>query len=82
MNRATDGTEEQQSLQELIIPTDHKEKALPHTIKSILSQSTPYRVIVVDGGSTDRTIEILRQDPHISWCMAPKRCASQMNAGA
>lgn len=66
----------------IIIPTYNEEKALPHTIKSVLSQSTPYRVIVVDGGSTDRTIEILRQDPHIYWCMAPKGRASQMNAGA
>lgn len=66
----------------VIIPTYNEEKALPHTIRFVLSQSPPYRVIVVDGGSTDRTLEILRQDSHISWCMAPKGRASQMNAGA
>lgn len=66
----------------VIIPTYNEEKALPHTIKSVLSQSPPYRVIVVDGGSTDRTLEILRQDSRITWCIAPKGRASQMNAGA
>ncbi|MCA9500492.1 MAG: TIGR04283 family arsenosugar biosynthesis glycosyltransferase [Nitrospirales bacterium] len=66
----------------VIIPTYNEEKALPHTIRSVFSQSTPYRVIIVDGGSTDHTLEILRQDSQISWCMAPKGRASQMNAGA
>ena len=66
----------------VIIPTYNEEKALPHTIRSVLSQSTPYQVIVVDGGSTDRTLEVLRQTSQISWCTAPKGRASQMNAGA
>ncbi|MCA9453607.1 MAG: TIGR04283 family arsenosugar biosynthesis glycosyltransferase [Nitrospiraceae bacterium] len=66
----------------VIIPTYNEEKALPHTISSVLSQSTPYQVIVVDGGSTDRTLEVLRQTSQISWCTAPKGRASQMNAGA
>lgn len=65
-----------------IIPTYNEEKALPQTFKSVFSQSAPYRVIVVDGGSTDRTLEIIHQNSQISWCMAHKGRASQMNAGA
>lgn len=66
----------------IIIPTYNEEQALPRTIKSVFSQLTSYRVIVVDGGSTDRTLEILRQDSRISCVTAPKGRASQMNAGA
>ncbi|HBP90270.1 MAG: TIGR04283 family arsenosugar biosynthesis glycosyltransferase [Nitrospira sp.] len=66
----------------VIIPAYNEELALPHTIKSVVSQSAPYRVIVVDGGSTDRTLEILHQEPQISCVTAPKGRALQMNAGA
>ena len=66
----------------VIIPTYNEERALPHTIRSVLSQSTPYRIVVVDGGSTDHTLEILHQDSRITWLTAPKGRASQMNAGA
>ncbi|HNP60482.1 MAG TPA: TIGR04283 family arsenosugar biosynthesis glycosyltransferase [Nitrospirales bacterium] len=66
----------------VIIPTYNEEKALPQTIESVYSQSPPYRVIVVDGGSTDRTLEILRQHSQFSCFTAPKGRASQMNAGA
>lgn len=66
----------------VIIPIYNGEKVLPQTIKSVYSQSAPYRVIVMDGGSTDRTLEILHQDSQITRVTAPKGRASQMNAGA
>jgi rSAM/selenodomain-associated transferase 2 len=66
----------------VIIPTYNEERALPHTLLSVFQQSGRYRVIVVDGGSTDRTLEILKQDSRISWLTAPKGRASQQNAGA
>ncbi|MEM2002317.1 MAG: glycosyltransferase [Candidatus Methanomethylicaceae archaeon] len=45
----------------VIIPTYNEEKGIEETLKSISSQTLPrsdYEIIVVDGGSTDRTVEI------------------------
>ncbi|MDZ4732118.1 MAG: TIGR04283 family arsenosugar biosynthesis glycosyltransferase [Nitrospirota bacterium] len=39
----------------VIIPAYNEEKALPHTLGELLSQSGDYEVIVVDGGSIDCT---------------------------
>lgn len=44
----------------VIIPTYNEEKALPATFRHLLAQSGECEVIVVDGGSTDRTVEIAR----------------------
>jgi rSAM/selenodomain-associated transferase 2 len=66
----------------IIIPTYNEEQALPYTLLSVFQQSDPYRIIVVDGGSTDRTPDILRQHSRITRLTAPKGRASQMNAGA
>lgn len=78
----------------VIIPAYNEEKALPHTLRELLRQSGDYEVIVVDGGSTDRTLAVLAEfslskypapfTPHPSRLAftAPKGRASQMNAGA
>jgi len=66
----------------VIIPTYNEERALPHTLRSVFQQSGPYHIIVVDGESTDRTLEILHQDSRITCLTAPKGRASQMNVGA
>jgi rSAM/selenodomain-associated transferase 2 len=78
----------------VIIPAYNEEKALPHTLRKLLRQSGDYEVIVVDGGSTDRTLAVLAEfsfskypapfTPHPSRLAftAPKGRASQMNAGA
>jgi rSAM/selenodomain-associated transferase 2 len=72
----------------VIIPTYNEEKALPATLSHLLAQSGEYEVIVVDGGSTDRTREIvdsLRITHHaspITLITALKGRAGQMNTGA
>jgi rSAM/selenodomain-associated transferase 2 len=78
----------------VVIPTYNEEKALPHTLCELLRQSGDYEVIVVDGGSIDRTQAVLAEfsfteypalrTPHDSrlFLTAPKGRASQMNAGA
>lgn len=66
----------------VIIPAYNEERALPATLESLLHQSGDYEVIVVDGGSTDRTREIAQAEPCIRLLSAPKGRASQMNTGA
>ncbi len=66
----------------VIIPTYHEETALPATLRHLLAQSGEYEVIVVDGGSRDRTREIVQVEPRTRLLTAPKGRASQMNAGA
>lgn len=66
----------------VIIPTLNEEKALPLTLAHVLLQSGDYDVIVVDGGSTDRTCHIAENEGRIRLLHAPKGRASQMNVGA
>jgi rSAM/selenodomain-associated transferase 2 len=76
----------------VVIPAYNEEKALPHTVRELLRQSGDYEVIVVDGGSSDRTLAILAEfnfsecpltpRPSRLLMTAPKGRASQMNDGA
>lgn len=66
----------------VVVPAYNEEQALPATLRSLLAQPGAYEVIVVDGGSTDRTCEIVRAESNVRLLTAPKGRASQMNAGA
>lgn len=66
----------------VIIPTLNEEKALPLTLAHVLDQPGHYDVIVVDGGSTDRTCDIANKEGRIRLLHAAKGRASQMNRGA
>ena len=75
----------------VVIPTYNEEKALPETLQVLFRQPGDYEVIIVDGGSTDRTSEIvrgfsLRLQPSalntFRFLSFPKGRAIQMNAGA
>jgi len=66
----------------VVVPAYNEEKALPETLRHLLSQEGDYEVIVVDGGSTDRTCAIVRDEPRLRLHRAPRGRASQMNAGA
>jgi rSAM/selenodomain-associated transferase 2 len=44
----------------VIIPAYNEERALPLTLQALLEQAGNYEVWVVDGGSTDRTRDIVR----------------------
>ena len=64
----------------MIIPALDEEEGIARTIRSC-REAGPCEVIVVDGGSRDRTVEIARggADAVIA---APRGRAAQMNAGA
>ncbi len=75
----------------VVIPTYNEEKALPETLQVLFRQTGDYEVIVVDGGSTDRTRAIVSEfalSPQSSalstvrLLSSPKGRAIQMNAGA
>jgi len=44
----------------IIIPTLNEERSLPSLLDAVCRQGVEYEVIVVDGGSQDRTLEIAR----------------------
>ncbi len=66
----------------VIIPTLNEEKALRATLEDLFHQTGLYEVIVVDGGSSDRTREIAEADPRLRFVSAPKGRAVQMNTAA
>jgi len=66
----------------VVIPVLDEEKALPATLRSLLSQPGAFEVIVVDGGSTDRTCAIVGQWPQVRLVVGRAGRARQMNAGA
>ena len=78
----------------VIMPAYNEERALPNTLRTLFTQQGDYEVVVVDGGSTDGTMTVLKEFGfipdashrafHVSRFTfhAPKGRASQMNAGA
>ena len=80
----------------VVIPAYNEEKALPATLSALFMQEGDFEVMVVDGGSTDRTLAIVESfgfidsasdvsrssDTSRNTLHAPKGRASQMNAGA
>ncbi len=66
----------------VIVPAYNEEKVLPQTLAALLRQPGQYEVILVDGGSSDRTGAMARSFPGVRVHEALKGRASQMNAGA
>jgi rSAM/selenodomain-associated transferase 2 len=66
----------------IIIPTFNEEQALPATLRSVFEQHGDYEVVIVDGGSSDRTLLVAAADPRVRLLHGSKGRASQMNAGA
>lgn len=64
----------------IIIPVLNEEKTIKAVLERVLELEGDSEVIVVDGGSTDRTVEIAGS--MVKTIIAPKGRAKQMNRGA
>jgi len=52
----------------VVTPTFNSRHTLRETLESVLQQNYPnLEHLVMDGGSTDGTLDILREYPHVSW---------------
>jgi rSAM/selenodomain-associated transferase 2 len=64
----------------VIIPVLNEEKTIGKTLESLIGHQGDFEIIVVDGGSTDKTVEIASQ--HSTVLASKKGRAQQMNTGA
>lgn len=67
----------------VITPSLNSSQYLEQAIQSVLAQKYPnFEHIVVDSGSADRTLDILRKYPHLTWISEPDKGQSDaMNKG-
>lgn len=67
----------------VITPSLNSSQYLEEAIQSVLAQKYPnFEHIVVDGGSTDGTLDILRKYPHLNWVSeSDKGQSDAMNKG-
>jgi rSAM/selenodomain-associated transferase 2 len=66
----------------VIIPAYNEEQALPATLHHLQRLPGEFEVLLVDGGSDDRTVEIASGMAGVTVLHAPKGRATQKNAGA
>ena len=58
----------------IVSPSFNQGKFIKANIRSVLDQKYPdVEHIIIDGGSTDTTVEILKQYPHLKWVSEPDR---------
>ena len=60
----------------IIIPTLNEERSLPALLKAIRRQTVDHEVIVVDGGSQDRTLDVARDQKARTLVARPGRGAA------
>lgn len=66
----------------VIVPTRNEEDLLPQCLESVLKEKDKLQLIVVDGNSSDRTVEIARSYTGQVVVLEKADLAAQLNAGA
>lgn len=66
----------------VVIPVLDEEERIGRRLEELGATPGIAEVIVVDGGSADRTVEVARGFRHVRVLVAPRGRATQMNAGA
>jgi rSAM/selenodomain-associated transferase 2 len=66
----------------VIIPVLNEERRIRQRLEELAAMDGIDEIRVVDGGSTDATVEEARAFPNVTVLSAPRGRASQMNAGA
>jgi len=67
----------------IVTPSFNQGKFIEDTIKSVLNQKYEnFEHIIIDGGSTDGTVDILKKYPHLKWVSEPDKGQSDaLNKG-
>lgn len=66
----------------VIVPVLNEEARIAAQLAALRDVDGLHEIIVIDGGSRDRTVEIARSFPGVRTMEAPRGRATQMNAGA
>jgi rSAM/selenodomain-associated transferase 2 len=66
----------------VIIPALNEARRLAPLLASLQALTPEPEVVVVDGGSADATVDVVRRFPQVKLIVAPRGRARQMNAGA
>ncbi len=66
----------------IVIPTLNEERTIGAALRHLRDLDSSLQIVVADGGSCDRTKQIVSTFEDVQWLDAPRGRARQMNAGA